>query len=60
MWAGAWQEPRLDIASVHIAQFPSDGDLGRERLQKYGLKQYDTVEQALTLGGDKLAVDGDV
>lgn len=63
-WRGAWQAPRLDVASVHVAQFPEgDGkeqrpDLGRERIARYGLKDFPSVREALTLGGEKLAVDG--
>ena len=57
-WGGNWQEPRLEIASVHIAQFPENDDLGRQRLSRYGLKQSNSVTEALTLGGKQLAVDG--
>lgn len=57
-WNGGWQEPRLEIASVYIDQFPEDRDIGKERLKRYGLKQAESVRDALTLGGDKLAVDG--
>ena len=57
-WRGSWQEPRVDIASVYIDQFPQDGDLGRSRVKRYGLKLYPTIEQALTLGTGELAVDG--
>ncbi len=57
-WGGGWQEPRLEVAGTYIAQFPDGTDLGRERIKRYQLKQYDSVTQALTLGGDKLAVDG--
>ena len=57
-WRGAWQEPRTDIASVYIDQFPESGDLGRDRVKRYGLKLYPSIEQALTLGTGKLAVDG--
>jgi hypothetical protein len=57
-WRGGWQEPRVDIASVYIDQFPQDGDLGRDRVKRYGLKLYPSIEQALTLGTGKLAVDG--
>lgn len=63
-WRGAWQAPRLDVAAVHVAQFPEgDGkekkpDLGRERIARYGLKDFPSVREALTLGGEKLAVDG--
>ena len=33
-------------------------DMSRERAKKYGVPLYRTVVDALTLGGDKLAVDG--
>lgn len=58
MWGGNWQEPRVQIASVYIAQFPDSDDLGRERLKRYGLKQSASIAEALTLGGKDLAVDG--
>ena len=57
-WKGGWQMPRLEIAGVHIAQFPETDDLGRQRLERYGLKSYASVSDALTLGGKELAVDG--
>jgi hypothetical protein len=56
-WGGAWQEPRVDVASVFIDQFPED-DLARGRVKRHGLKLYPTIAEALTLGGEKLAVDG--
>ncbi|WP_166827293.1 hypothetical protein [Thalassoroseus pseudoceratinae] len=56
-WDGRWQDPRVEIASVYIDQFPSD-DLGKSRIQKYGLKSFSSVEDALTLGTGTLAVDG--
>ena len=56
-WRGAWQNPRVDIASVYIDQFP-EGALGRGRVKRYGLKLYPSIEEALTLGTGKLAVDG--
>lgn len=57
-WNGGWQEPRLELASVYIDQFPEGRDIGRERLERYGLKPSASVRDALTLGSDKLAVDG--
>ncbi len=57
IWNGQWQKPRFDIASVFIDQFPEQ-DLGKQRIEKYKLKQYPTIAEALTLGGSKLAVDG--
>lgn len=56
-WRGEWQKPRLEIASVYLDQFPDD-DLGRQRVEKYGLTLFSSVEDALTLGTGKLAVDG--
>ena len=56
-WNGQWQEPRIDIASVYIDQYPDD-DLGKQRIARHGLRSFPTIEEALTLGGDKLAVDG--
>ena len=56
-WRGGWQEPRVDIGSVFIDQFP-EGDLGRERVKRHQLKLYPTIAEALTLGGNRLAVDG--
>jgi hypothetical protein len=56
-WRGAWQEPRVEVASVYLDQFP-DRDLGRERIARYGLKLFGSVAEALTLGTGKLAVDG--
>jgi hypothetical protein len=56
-WNGRWQPPRIDVASVYIDQFPDD-DLARGRCKRHGLKLYPTIEEALTLGGETLAVDG--
>ena len=56
-WRGEWQHPRVRVASVYIDQFPDD-DLARERIKRHRLKQYPSIEEALTLGGEELAVDG--
>ncbi len=56
-WGGDWQKPRVDVASVFIDQFP-EGDLARDRVKRHNLKLYPTIAEALTLGGEKLAVDG--
>jgi hypothetical protein len=57
LMGGQWHTPQLDVASVMIDQF-NENDIGRERIEKYGLQLYPTVADALTLGGSKLAVDG--
>jgi hypothetical protein len=57
-WGGTWQTPRVDVASVYVAQFPEGKDLARERIKRHDLKAFPTITEALTLGGKKLAVDG--
>ena len=57
IWKGAWAAPRLEVAGVYLDQYRDD-DLGKSRVAKYGLASYPTIEEALTLGGEKLAVDG--
>ena len=47
----------LEIASVYIDQVPKE-DLSRSRIARHKLKQYPSIEEALTLGGSRLAVDG--
>jgi hypothetical protein len=56
-WNGKWQQPRVDVASVYIDQFP-EGDLARGRVKRHNLKLFPSIAEALTLGGSKLAVDG--
>ena len=56
-WAGEWVSPRVDIASVYIDQFP-EGDLARSRVARQHLQLSKSIEDALTLGGSSLAVDG--
>ena len=49
--------PRSKVVSMFTEQVPK-GDMSRERAAKYKVPIFRTVEEALTLGGDKLAVDG--
>lgn len=57
-WPAAGSDkPRTEIASMYIAQFP-DVDTGREIAAKHDVPIFPTVREALTLGGDSLAVDG--
>ncbi len=56
-WNTGWQTPRIELASVYIDQRP-DGDLSVERVKRHNLRSVPTIEEALTLGGEKLAVDG--
>lgn len=49
--------PALNLTSVYIEQFP-EGEIGREMCRKQGVKICDTISEALTLGEDRLAVEG--
>jgi hypothetical protein len=48
--------PNMTIASAYIEQTP-DTDIGVDICKKHNVPLYDTVAEALCLGGDKLAVD---
>jgi hypothetical protein len=49
-------KPRSRIVSLYTAQVPAN-DLSRERAQKHGVPIYPTIQEALTMGGARLAVD---
>src|SRR4051812_18783358 len=49
--------PKLKLVSAYVDQFPAN-DMSRGLAKEHGFPIYDTVAGALTLGGDKLAVDG--
>ncbi len=49
--------PALNLAGVYIDQFPND-DMGRAICAKYGVPIFDSIEKAITLGQDRIAVDG--
>ena len=49
--------PRSQIVSLFLEQLPPQ-DISRPLARKYKVPMYRTVADALTLGGDKLAVDG--
>ncbi|MBI1842595.1 MAG: hypothetical protein HYR88_17285 [Verrucomicrobia bacterium] len=56
-WAGRHHIPPFEVAGIYVDQRPT-GDLSRERVQRLGLRQFPTIEEAITLGGSQLAVDG--
>jgi hypothetical protein len=49
--------PDLKVVSMFVDQYP-EKDMARDLAKKHGFKIYDTIEAAVTLGGDKPAVDG--
>jgi hypothetical protein len=54
---GRMHYPDWSIAGMHVAQVGKN-DLSQELSKEYKFGLYKTVQEALTLGGDKLAVDG--
>jgi len=54
---GKMHYPGFVIAGMHVEQ-TAEGDLSAELSRKFGFSLYKDVASALTLGGDKLAVDG--
>src|SRR5689334_2458440 len=56
-WGGRWHRPDVDLVSLYIDQFPKN-DLARAIAKRHEVPIHPTVEEALTLGGSKLAVDG--
>jgi hypothetical protein len=51
------EKPDLELVSLYVDQFP-DKDMSRDLAKKHGFTIHDTIGKALTLGGEKLAVDG--
>jgi len=54
---GKGEFPKLKLVSAYVDQFPAN-DMSRRLAAEHGFTIYDSVAKALTLGGDKLAVDG--
>ena len=49
--------PALSLASMYVDQF-GPRDLARGLAQKFNFPIFDTIEKTLTLGGNRIAVDG--
>lgn len=56
-WQGRHHAPPFELAGLYVDQF-NEGDLSRERARRHRVKLYPTLEEALTLGRSRLAVDG--
>jgi hypothetical protein len=57
-WNGRHHRPAMELVSLYTDQVP-DSDASRARAAEFAqLTIYPTVAEALTLGGEKLAVDG--
>ena len=50
--------PRLEVVSMYLDQVGDANDISAKVLTQHGVPLFNSVRQALTLGGPKLAVDG--
>ena len=56
LFNGKPTDPGVDVVSIYADQFPG-GDMTRPVARQFKIPIYKTIGEALTLGGDKLAVD---
>ena len=49
--------PALKLASMYVDQF-TDRDLARAMSKKYDVPIFDSIEKAITVGGDQIPIDG--
>lgn len=57
-WNGTHHHPTMDLVSIYIDQIGAN-DVSKSRLQQFpSMKLYPSISEALTLGGNSLAVDG--
>ena len=53
---GRLTDPGVDVVSLYADQFPAD-DMAREVAQQFGIPLYNSINQAMCVGGRDLAVD---
>ena len=57
-WNGRHHHPAMDLVSIYIDQIGAN-DVSKSRLEQFpSMKLYPSIAEALTLGGNRLAVDG--
>jgi len=56
LFRGKWLDPGVDIVSFYADQFPS-GDMARDASERFKVPLFSTIDEALCLGGNSLAVD---
>lgn len=56
-WHGAYTPSRIEVASIYLHQHDTS-QLGQKVAKAKGIPVFQTVGEALTLGGNELAVDG--
>ena len=56
LFNGKETDSGVDIVSFYVDQFPAN-DMARDTAKRYGIPIYDSIDKALCLGGESLAVD---
>ena len=57
-WNSRHHYPPMDLVSLYVEQV-KENDISKDRLERFPtMKGYPTIAEALTLGGEELAVDG--
>ena len=56
LFCGKLVEPPMEVVSMWGDQFP-EGEIGRQAAKDFNIRLMPTIREALTLGGDKMAVD---
>lgn len=57
-WDGRHHRPPMDLVSLYVDQFPDSDDSRKREKEIPHLRIFPTIAEALTLGGEKLGVDG--
>jgi hypothetical protein len=57
LFRGEWVDPGVDFVSFYADQFPT-GDMARDVSRRFKIPLFASIDQALCLGGQSLAVDG--
>src|SRR4029079_5265878 len=56
LFRGKWLDPGVDVVSFYADQFPN-GDMARDASERFKVPLFSTIDEALCLGGNSLAVD---
>ena len=57
LFNGQWEKPGMEVVSFYVDQFPESRDMARDVARQFDIPIYPAIADALTLGGDELAVD---
>ncbi len=57
LFNGKKTDPGVEVVSIYADQFPDGRDMARSVSREFDIPLYDTISEALCLGGERLAVD---